>query len=158
VCAPACHSACWKGRRKQIIVEAEEVAGNDPSLDLALYVEKEAIRLLEQYKPGRKLYTNLYAQRFRPRVFCFVHPMSEAHQAFSLHKLRCQICLALYVEKEAIRLLEQYKPGRKLYTNVEFYAAAVMPPLLQPLCAALPPAGLLFCTPYVRSPSGVLPS
>lgn len=34
--------------------------------------------------------------------------------------------LALHVEECAIRLLEHYKPGRKLYTNVEFYAAAVM--------------------------------
>jgi citrate synthase len=34
--------------------------------------------------------------------------------------------LANHVENTAIRLLEEYKPGRKLYTNVEFYAAAVM--------------------------------
>lgn len=34
--------------------------------------------------------------------------------------------LALHVEQTAIRLLDQYKPGRRLYTNVEFYAAAIM--------------------------------
>jgi citrate synthase len=34
--------------------------------------------------------------------------------------------LAVHVEETAIRLLEEYKPGRKLYTNVEFYAAAVL--------------------------------
>ncbi|WP_027963746.1 citrate synthase/methylcitrate synthase [Halalkalibacillus halophilus] len=34
--------------------------------------------------------------------------------------------LANYVEDLAIELLEEYKPGRKLYTNVEFYAAAVL--------------------------------
>lgn len=34
--------------------------------------------------------------------------------------------LALHVERIAIRLLEEYKPGRRLYTNVEFYAAAIM--------------------------------
>jgi citrate synthase len=34
--------------------------------------------------------------------------------------------LANHVENTAIRLLEEYKPGRQLYTNVEFYAAAVM--------------------------------
>ncbi|WP_284640955.1 citrate synthase/methylcitrate synthase [Paenibacillus silviterrae] len=34
--------------------------------------------------------------------------------------------LALYVEETALRLLEEYKPGRRLYTNVEFYAAAIM--------------------------------
>ncbi len=33
---------------------------------------------------------------------------------------------ALHVENTAIRLLEEFKPGRKLYTNVEFYAAAVL--------------------------------
>ncbi|MGG3574281.1 citrate synthase/methylcitrate synthase [Bacillus gobiensis] len=37
-----------------------------------------------------------------------------------------ELDLALHVEETAIRLLEEYKPGRKLYTNVEFYAAAVM--------------------------------
>ncbi|MDD9268687.1 citrate synthase [Paenibacillus sp. GCM10023248] len=34
--------------------------------------------------------------------------------------------LAVHVEKVAVELLEEYKPGRKLYVNVEFYAAAVM--------------------------------
>ncbi|PFA67112.1 citrate synthase/methylcitrate synthase [Bacillus sp. AFS015802] len=34
--------------------------------------------------------------------------------------------LALYVEKKAIELLAELKPGRSLYTNVEFYAAAIM--------------------------------
>jgi len=33
---------------------------------------------------------------------------------------------AFEVENTAIRLLEEYKPGRRLYTNVEFYAAAVL--------------------------------
>jgi citrate synthase len=36
------------------------------------------------------------------------------------------LALALHVEETGNRLLEEYKPGRKLYTNVEFYAAAVM--------------------------------
>lgn len=34
--------------------------------------------------------------------------------------------LATTAEKEIIALLETYKPGRKLYTNVEYYAAAIM--------------------------------
>ncbi|KAA0546210.1 citrate synthase/methylcitrate synthase [Bacillus sp. BGMRC 2118] len=34
--------------------------------------------------------------------------------------------LALHVETTAIALLEEFKPGRSLYTNVEFYAAAIM--------------------------------
>jgi citrate synthase len=34
--------------------------------------------------------------------------------------------LAIEVEGIAVKLLEEYKPGRSLYTNVEFYAAAIM--------------------------------
>ncbi|MBP1990812.1 citrate synthase/methylcitrate synthase [Paenibacillus eucommiae] len=34
--------------------------------------------------------------------------------------------LAQHAEQTAIRLLAEYKPDRKLFTNVEFYAAAVM--------------------------------
>jgi len=34
--------------------------------------------------------------------------------------------LALHTEQTAIRLLAEYKPGRQLFTNVEFYAAALM--------------------------------
>lgn len=34
--------------------------------------------------------------------------------------------LATTAETEIISLLEEYKPGRKLYTNVEYYAAAIM--------------------------------
>ncbi|OPH58595.1 citrate synthase/methylcitrate synthase [Paenibacillus ferrarius] len=34
--------------------------------------------------------------------------------------------LAVHVEKTAVDLLAVYKPGRNLYVNVEFYAAAVM--------------------------------
>ncbi|MDF2857659.1 MAG: citrate synthase/methylcitrate synthase [Neobacillus sp.] len=34
--------------------------------------------------------------------------------------------LAIDAEDTAIRLLEQHKPGRALYTNVEYYAAAIM--------------------------------
>ena len=34
--------------------------------------------------------------------------------------------LALNVEKVALRLLEEYKPGRNLQTNVEFYTALLL--------------------------------
>ena len=34
--------------------------------------------------------------------------------------------LATHAEKEIIQLLNERKPGRRLYTNVEFYAAAIM--------------------------------
>jgi citrate synthase len=34
--------------------------------------------------------------------------------------------MAMETEKTALRLLDEYKPGRSLYTNVEYYAAAIM--------------------------------
>ncbi|WP_277586606.1 citrate/2-methylcitrate synthase [Psychrobacillus antarcticus] len=34
--------------------------------------------------------------------------------------------IATIAEKEIIELLAEFKPGRKLYTNVEYYAAAIM--------------------------------
>ncbi|NHN33084.1 citrate synthase/methylcitrate synthase [Paenibacillus agricola] len=34
--------------------------------------------------------------------------------------------LAVHVEKTAVRLLAEYKPGRHLYANVEFFAASIM--------------------------------
>ncbi|MFC0189592.1 citrate synthase/methylcitrate synthase [Fictibacillus aquaticus] len=34
--------------------------------------------------------------------------------------------LAIEVEEKAVELLAEFKPGRSLYTNVEFYAAAIM--------------------------------
>ena len=34
--------------------------------------------------------------------------------------------LARHVEELALSLLEEQKPGRRLYTNVEYYSAAIM--------------------------------
>lgn len=34
--------------------------------------------------------------------------------------------LSTYVEDLAVRILEEYKPGRRLYTNVEYWAAAIL--------------------------------
>ncbi|MFC3884922.1 citrate/2-methylcitrate synthase [Bacillus songklensis] len=34
--------------------------------------------------------------------------------------------LILQIEKETLKLLNEYKPGREIYTNVEYFAAAVM--------------------------------
>ena len=38
---------------------ARRVAGEDPWLDLATHVEDVAVRLLAEFKPGRKLYANV---------------------------------------------------------------------------------------------------
>ena len=47
--------------------------------------------------------------------------------------------LARTVEAEAVRLLEEYKPGRRLYANAEFYTAVLLHEL------GVPP-GLFSCT------------
>lgn len=46
--------------------------------------------------------------------------------ATSLHGKDPLLDLSLAVEKTAVALLEQHKPGRNLYPNVEFWAAAVL--------------------------------
>lgn len=46
-----------------------------------------------------------------------VQQFSQGNQLFEL---------SLYVEKLAVRLLEEYKPGRHLYPNLEFWAAGVL--------------------------------
>ncbi|MDQ6600683.1 citrate synthase/methylcitrate synthase [Bacillus salipaludis] len=76
----------------------------------------------------RKLENKEYLMGFGHRVYKTRDPRAEVLSTI------CQrigqddpwLHLAGYVEKIAIQLLEEYKPGRKLYTNVEFYAAAVM--------------------------------
>lgn len=52
-------------RAEALRQKAEEVAGDDRDLDLAPHVEAEAIRLLDIYKPGRKLYTNVEFYAYR---------------------------------------------------------------------------------------------
>lgn len=46
--------------------------------------------------------------------------------------------LAVSAEQEIIRLLNERKPGRALYTNVEFYAAAIMRSVDMPLTLFTP--------------------
>ncbi|MBD2871120.1 citrate/2-methylcitrate synthase [Paenibacillus arenilitoris] len=74
---------------------------------------------------------------FGHRIYKTSDPRAEALREVTagLAKDDPWLDLAQHAEREAIRLLEEYKPGRKLFTNVEFYAAAVMravrmPPVL----------------------------
>jgi citrate synthase len=71
------------------------------------------------------------------RIMGFGHRVYKAEdpRAVALRKLAGQLAsqkdaqwlaLAHHVEDVALHLLEEYKPGHKLYTNVEFYAAAVL--------------------------------
>lgn len=50
--------------------------------------------------------------------------------------------LSLQIEEKAIQLLNEYKPGRKLYTNVEFWAAGVLRTIELPRSLYTP----TFCT------------
>jgi citrate synthase len=96
----------------------------------------EVLTLLEEIKSKDRAepYLRDQLQRgerlmgFGHRIYKTLDPRAEA-----LRKVAIQMSgedpwldLALEVERQAIKLLEEYKPGRNLYTNVEFYAAAVM--------------------------------
>ena len=65
---------------------------------------------------------------FGHRVYKTVDPRAEAiKQVLTKEKQNDDwFDLALKVEEIAIDVLEDLKPGRRLYTNVEYYAAAIM--------------------------------
>ncbi|WP_313894185.1 citrate/2-methylcitrate synthase [Psychrobacillus sp.] len=65
---------------------------------------------------------------FGHRIYKTADPRSVLlrEACLQLHGADAWLDLAVAAEREIIAILEQYKPGRKLYTNVEFYAAAIM--------------------------------
>lgn len=65
---------------------------------------------------------------FGHRVYKTVDPRAMAlkERILQINDLPAWINLALKTEEEAIKILKQYKPDHKLYTNVEYYAAAIM--------------------------------
>jgi citrate synthase len=65
---------------------------------------------------------------FGHRVYKTLDPRAEAlrNVTAALAGEDPWLDLAQHAEQTAIRLLAEYKPNRKLFTNVEFYAAAVM--------------------------------
>lgn len=65
---------------------------------------------------------------FGHRIYKTKDPRAEALQIATQEMIGTDpsFDLALHVEAAAIRLLEEYKPGRRLFTNVEFYAAAIL--------------------------------
>jgi citrate synthase len=84
--------------------------------------------LRDQLEAGNRL------MGFGHRIYKTRDPRAEALQEVT-KQLSAEdpwFDLASHVEAVAIRLLEEYKPGRKLYTNVEFFAAAVMRALEMP--------------------------
>lgn len=71
---------------------------------------------------------------FGHRVYRTRDPRAEALSAVArrLGGQDASLELAAYVEDLAVRLLEEYKPGRRLHTNVEFWAAAVLKAVAMP--------------------------
>jgi citrate synthase len=71
---------------------------------------------------------------FGHRVYKTRDPRAEALSAVARQLAGGdeRLDLATYVEDLAVRLLAEYKPGRRLYANVEYWAAAVLK------CVAMP--------------------
>ncbi|MGY0691708.1 citrate/2-methylcitrate synthase [Virgibacillus sp. FSP13] len=65
---------------------------------------------------------------FGHRVYKTIDPRAEAlkEKILALDELPDWVELALKTEKETIEILKSHKPDQKLYTNVEYYAAAIM--------------------------------
>lgn len=94
------------------------------------------IELLEEIKTEdrisetihKKLENKERVMGFGHRVYKTIDPRAEAlkEKMLELVDLPDWMNLALKTEKEAISILKQYKPNQKLYTNVEYYAAAIM--------------------------------
>lgn len=81
-----------------------------------------------EYVIRRKLEKGEKLMGFGHRVYKTHDPRSVALK-MKLQELVGQdewLDLATEVENMVITLLEEFKPGRNLYTNVEFYAAAIM--------------------------------
>lgn len=75
----------------------------------------------------KKLENDEKLMGFGHRVYKTMDPRSEALRDITSKMSENDewLALAKHVEEKAIELLEEYKPGRHLYTNVEFYAAAI---------------------------------
>jgi len=75
----------------------------------------------------KKLENDEKLMGFGHRVYKTMDPRSEALRDITskMSENDAWLALAKHVEEKAIELLEEYKPGRHLYTNVEFYAAAI---------------------------------
>jgi len=90
----------------------------------------EAIGTKENAEPWlrRALENGERLMGFGHRVYKTTDPRATALSvvAAELSKDDPWFELATHVEQVALRLLAEYKPGRQLNTNVEFYAAAVM--------------------------------
>lgn len=76
----------------------------------------------------KKLESKERIMGFGHRVYKTIDPRAEALKEIivKLDDLPDWIDLALKTEIETINTLKEYKPNQKLYTNVEYYAAAIL--------------------------------
>src|SRR6266508_668079 len=99
-----------------------------PALDMVFEIGEpdraEAV-LREKFKRGERL------MGFGHRVYRVRDPRADVLAAACERLYQTEADMKLYelsrhVERTALRLLDEYKPGRKLQTNVEFYTALLL--------------------------------
>lgn len=90
----------------------------------------DQIGTIEQIHPviSRKLEKGEKIMGFGHRIYRTEDPRSVVlrEKCLSLQGQDLWLDLAVAAEKQIVLLLNERKPGRALYTNVEFYAAAIM--------------------------------
>jgi citrate synthase len=99
-----------------------------PALDMVFEIGTEAraeAYLREKLERGERL------MGFGHRIYKVRDPRADvlaqaSQQLFRTDGDAALYALALHVERTALRLLEEYKPGRHLQTNVEFYTALLL--------------------------------
>ena len=99
-----------------------------PALDMVFEIG-DASRAEEVLR--RKIESGEKLMGFGHRVYKVRDPRADvlaaaAERMFARGGDRSLYALARAVEREALRLLEEYKPGRRLQTNVEFYTALLL--------------------------------
>jgi citrate synthase len=99
-----------------------------PALDMVFEIgtaERAEAALREKLQRGERL------MGFGHRVYRVRDPRADVLAAAAERLYRTDADMKLYelarhVERTALRLLDEYKPGRKLQTNVEFYTALLL--------------------------------
>lgn len=101
--------------------------GGAPSGVIEMLNEIGSVEHADRWIEG-KLELNKRIMGFGHRVYRTTDPRAEALReiAKGIGDEDEWLSLAHQVEEKVIYHLDRYKPGRKLYTNVEYYAAAVM--------------------------------
>jgi citrate synthase len=99
-----------------------------PALDMVFDIQKEGDA--EGYL-RRKIEAGERFMGFGHRVYKVRDPRADVLAAAAKKLYEADGDMELYnlageVEQEALRLLEEYKPGRNLKTNVEFYTALIL--------------------------------